>query len=202
LVALLKELDLYENTIIIVSSDNGPTYTGGVDFEYFESSKPFQNGYGRTKGYVYEGGIRVPMIASWPGKIEAGTTSDHISSFYDVMPTLCDIVSVDPPDNVDGISFASELLNKKQKEHEFLYWEFPSYNGQQAVRLGKWKGIRKDIFDGNLSIELYDLENDIAESSDLATQHPEIVNKIEEIMTREHQPSNNDRFKFKQLGDN
>lgn len=202
LVALLKELDLYENTIIILSSDNGPTYTGGVDFEYFESSKPFQNGYGRTKGYVYEGGIRVPMIASWPGQIEAGSTSDHISSFYDVMPTLCDIGNIDSPENIDGISFAPELLGNKQTKHEFLYWEFPSYKGQQAVRMGKWKGVRKNIFDGNLDIELYDLENDLAENNDLATQYPEIVKKIEEIMKQEHIPSSNDRFKFKELGDN
>ena len=202
LVTLLKELDIYENTLIIFSSDNGPTYTGGVDFEYFESSKPFQNGYGKTKGYVYEGGIRVPMIASWPAKIEAGIQSDHISSFYDVMPTLCDIANIDAPDNIDGISFAPELISKKQKKHEFLYWEFPSYNGQQAVRMGKWKGIRKNIFDGNLNIELYNLENDLAESNNLATQYPEIVKKIETIMKQEHVPSNNNNFMFKQLGDN
>ena len=83
------------NTIIILSSDNGPTYTGGVDFDFFESSKPFANGYGRTKGYTYEGGIRVPLIASWPNKIKAGSTSDHISAFYDMMPTLCDIAGVE-----------------------------------------------------------------------------------------------------------
>lgn len=202
LVAQLKKLDLYQNTIIIFSSDNGPTYTGGVDFEYFESSKPFQNGYGRTKGFVYEGGIRVPMIASWPNKITAGSQSEHISSFYDVMPTLCDLAKIDPPENIDGRSFAPELLGNDQDEHEFLYWEFPSYNGQQAVRLGKWKGVRKDIFDGNLSIELYDLENDLSESNNLALQYPEIVKKIEQIMKQEHKPAKNDNFKFKELGDN
>ena len=202
LVALLKELDIYENTLIIFTSDNGPTYTGGVDFEFFESSKPFQNGYGRTKGYLYEGGIRVPMIASWPNQIKPGTQSDLISSFYDIMPTLCDIADVKPPEHIDGLSFTNELLGQKQNTHEYLYWEFPSYKGQQAVRMGKWKGIRKNIFDGNLAVELYDLDKDIAETTNIADAHPEIVKQIEEIMIKEHIPSDNERFKFKELGDN
>ena len=200
-VSLLKELDLYDNTIIIFSSDNGPTYTGGVDFDYFESSLPFQNGYGKTKGYVYEGGIRVPTIVSWPNRIKPGTQSNHISSFYDVMPTLCEIAGISPPEKIDGISFANELIGKEQLAHEFLYWEFPSYNGQQAVRMGKWKAIRKDIFDGNLNIELYDLDSDIAETTDVSKNHPDIIKQIELIMDKEHTPSKNDRFKFEALGD-
>ena len=201
LIEKLKELGLYENTIIIVTSDNGPTYTGGVDFDFFESSKPFSNGFGRTKGYTYEGGIRVPLIASWPNKIKAGTTSDHNSAFYDMMPTICDIAGAERPENIDGKSFKDELLGGKQEPREFLYWEFPSYKGQQAVRLGKWKGIRKNIFDGNLEIELYDLENDILEQNNIATMHPDIVERIANIMTKEHEPAENERFKFKQLGD-
>lgn len=201
LVSTLKELNIYENTIIIFSSDNGPTYTGGVDFNYFESSKPFANGYGRTKGFVYEGGIRVPLIASWPNRIKPGSTSDHISAFYDLMPTICDIAEIEPPKDIDGISFISALLNQEQKQHDFLYWEFPSYNGQQAVRIGKWKGVRKNIFDGNLEIELYDLETDLEEKMDVSKQYPQIVSKIEAIMKQEHEPVTNDKFKFKQLGD-
>ena len=201
LIASLKELGIYDNTIIIFSSDNGSTYTGGVDFEYFKSSLPFQNGYGKTKGYVYEGGIRIPMIASWPGRIEAGSTSDHISAFYDLMPTLCDFAGVASPEDTDGISFKPVLLGDTQKKHDFLYWEFPSYNGQQAVRIGKWKGIRKDISDGNLDVELYDLEKDIAETNDVADQYPEIVKRIEQIMKDEHEPSKNENFKFANLGD-
>jgi len=201
LIEKLKELEIYENTIIIVTSDNGPTYTGGVDFDFFESSKPFSNGYGRTKGYTYEGGIRVPLIASWPNKINAGSTSDHISAFYDMMPTICDIAGVDSPEKIDGKSFKAELLGKEQQPHEFLYWEFPSYKGQQAVRLGKWKGVRKNIFDGNLDIELYDLDNDILEQTNLADQHPDIVEKIAAIMIQEHETAENKRFKFKELGD-
>jgi len=194
-------LDIYDNTIIILSSDNGPTYTGGVDFDFFESSKPFANGYGRTKGYTYEGGLRVPLIASWPNKIKAGSTSNHISAFYDMMPTICDIAGAETPQNIDGKSFVAELLGKEQEPHEFLYWEFPSYKGQQAVRYGKWKGVRKNIFDGNLDIELYDLDTDLLEQNNLASKHPDIVKKIEDIMIQEHEPAENDRFKFKQLGD-
>lgn len=201
LISKLKELNLYENTIIILSSDNGPTYTGGVDFDFFESSKPFANGYGRTKGYVYEGGVRVPLIASWPNKIKPGSTNSHISAFYDLMPTLCDIAGVESPQGIDGISFKPTLLGAAQKSHDFLYWEFPSYKGQQAVRLGKWKGVRKNIFDGNLEIELYDIESDVLEQHNLATQHPDIIKRISEIMVQEHEPAENERFKFKELGD-
>ena len=201
LIAELKKQGIYENTLIIFSSDNGPTYLGGVDFDYFESSKPFSNGYGRTKGFVYEGGIRVPLIASWPNKIKPSSTSDHISAFYDMMPTICDISGIEPPTDIDGISFKNELLGEEQQKHNFLYWEFPSYKGQQAVRLGKWKGIRKNIFEGNLKIELYDLEADVLEQNDLSSQHPEIVEKIKGIMIAEHEPSENEKFKFKELGD-
>jgi arylsulfatase len=201
IITLLKEKEIYENTIIIFSSDNGPTYLGGVDFDYFESSKPFSNGYGRTKGFVYEGGIRVPLIASWPKHIKPNTKSNHISAFYDLMPTICDIAGVESPDNIDGISFKSTLLDQTQKQHEFLYWEFPSYNGQQAVRIGKWKGVRKNIFDGNLEIQLYNLEIDLKEQVDVSSQYPKIVKKIKAIMQQEHEPASNDKFKFKQLGD-
>jgi arylsulfatase len=202
IVIKLKELDLYENTIIIFTSDNGPTYTGGVDAEFFNSAKPFKNEYGRTKGFTYEGGIRVPMIASWPEKIKAGSITDHISAFWDVMPTLGELVNEKVPDDIDGISFLPTLLeNKNQQNHEFLYWEFPSYQGQQAVRMGDWKGIRKDIFKGNMAVELYNLKNDPSETVDLALKFPEIVLQIETIMKNEHTPAELDRFKIKQLGD-
>ena len=101
----------------------------------------------------------------------------------------------------DGISFKNTLINSKQKPHDFLYWEFPSYNGQQAVRLGKWKGIRKNIFDGNMKIELYNLEEYIKEENDLSKQHPEIIKEIENIMLQEHETAELDRFKFKELND-
>ena len=201
LIKKLKEIGQYENTIIVFSSDNGPTYLGGVDFSFFDSSKPFSNGYGKTKGFLHEGGIRVPMIVSWPNRIKPGSTSDHISSFYDVLPTLCDITGANIPNKIDGISFKNTLLNKKQKAHDFLYWEFPSYKGQQAVRIGKWKGIRKNIFDGNMKIELYNLENDLGEEIDLSKDHPDIIKRIERIMIQEHETAELDRFKFKELND-
>ena len=127
---------------------------------------------------LYEGGIRVPMIARWPGKIQPGSKTDHISAFWDVLPTITDIVGCDPQDNIDGISFLPSLLghDKKQKKHEYLYWE---YNGKQAVRMGNWKAYRPG-FEEN--IELYNLEDDIGEQADLALKHPEIVAKIEEIL--------------------
>ncbi|MHA7130640.1 arylsulfatase [Algoriphagus namhaensis] len=198
----LKELGLLENTLIIFTSDNGPTFTGGVDFEYFNSSSPFPNGRGLTKGSVYEGGVRVPMIASWVGKILPGSQTDHISIFYDVLPTLAELSGAETPGDADGISFLPTLLGHNQKAHDYLYWEYPEYGGQQAVRMGKWKAVRKNIqSEGNLRIELYDLDQDISEQSNLADQYPEIISKMEEIMRREHIESPLDRFKMEALGD-
>lgn len=202
IVAKLKELGIYDNTLIIFTSDNGPTYTGGVDAEYFNSARPFPNNYGRTKGFTYEGGIRVPMIASWPNHIKAGSTTDHISAFWDVLPTFSELVKVKNPENIDGISFLPTLIGtKKQVDHEFLYWEFPSYQGQQAVRMGDWKGVRKNIFNGNMKVELYNLKDDPTEQTDISDQHPEIVAQIEAIMKQEHTPAEIERFKIKELGD-
>lgn len=201
LIATLQELGIYENTIILFSSDNGPTYTGGVDFNYFKSSGPFSNGYGRTKGFVYEGGIRVPMVASWPGHIQAGTTSDHISAFYDLMPTFCDIARIEAPQETDGISLLPALLGQPQREHDFLFWDFPEYGGQQAVRMGRWKAVRKNIKDGNLELELYDLDADPLEEKDMALRYSKVVQKIEKIMKQEHTPPAVEAFKMSALGD-
>ena len=202
IVIQLKDLGIYDNTLIIFSSDNGPTYTGGADTPYFDSATPFKTEWGWAKGYLHEGGIRVPMIASWPGRITPGTTSNHLSAFYDVMPTLCEVVGKPIPGQSDGISFLPALLNKHQiEQHDYLYWEFPAYNGQQAVRMGKWKGIRKNIFDDNLEIELYNLDTDIQEQFNIAARHHDVVEKIETIMKSEHVPPVLDRFKISQLGD-
>lgn len=183
ILSLLKELGLDDNTLVFFSSDNGPTYErlGGSDSEFFESAGPFRG----LKGSVYEGGIRVPMVARWPGKIKPETVSHHPCAFWDVLPTLCDIAGVRPPGQVDGISFAPTLLgNGRQKQHEYLYWEFPAYGGQQAVRLGDWKGVRQRMMGKkpNLRIELYDLKEDPGETNDVADQHPEIVTRIRRIM--------------------
>ena len=201
LVEQLKEHDLIDNTIIFFTSDNGPTYAGGADSGYFDSAKPFSSEHGRGKGFVYEGGIRVPLIASWPGKIKPQTNSDHIAAFYDVLPTLCELSDAEIPQDIDGKSFLPALLGKEQSEHEFMYWEFPASGGQQAVRMGKWKGIRQNLFKGNLEIKLYDLENDIKEEKDVAAQYPPIVEKIKQIMQQEHIPAEIERFKIAALGD-
>lgn len=196
--AKLEELGIAKNTLIIFTSDNGPHKEGGADPDYFNSN-------GKLRGYkrdLYEGGIRVPMIASWPGKIAAGTSSDHISAFWDFLPTVCDITKIDQPDNIDGISFLPELLGKKQKDHEHLYWEFHERNGKQAVRLGKWKGIRLNMQENsNSPIELYDLTVDIEEKNDLASDNPKIVDEIAKIMKKEHTFSKEFSYKYEQLSD-
>lgn len=198
----LKELGVYENTVIFFTSDNGPSYAGGADSEFFDSAKPFSSMQGRAKGSVYEGGIRVPLIVHWPGKTERSQSSDHIGVFYDIMPTLCEIAGIDPLSGVDGVSLIPVLNGRKKvKTHEFLYWEFPESGGQQAVRMDQWKAIRKNMHEANLEIELFDLKTDTSESRNVAAEHPDIIARMEWIMRTEHQASNIDRFKFSVLGD-
>ncbi len=202
LIKKLKDIGQYENTLVIFTSDNGPTYAGGADTPFFDSAKPFKTEYGWAKGFVHEGGIRVPMIASWPGRIKRGSRSNHISAFQDMMPTFCDIIGISIPNNTDGISMKPTLFGKNQSNtHEYLYWEFPAYKGQQAVRMGKWKAIRRNIFDGNMKIELYDLNSDYREQNDVASAHPEIILKIKNFMVDSHTRSHLERFHFSQLGD-
>ncbi len=200
LVKYLKKEGLYNNTLIVFTSDNGPTYTGGADSSWFKSGGPFSSKYGRGKGFLYEGGIRVPMIATWPNQIKAGTTTNHISAFYDIMPTFCDIANINTPKTSDGISFLNTLKgNTNQKEHEFLYWEFPEYGGQVAVRIGKWKLLWKDLKKGNKQIELYNLETDKEEQHNVAAQHPELTNQLFDIIKKEHTIPELDKFKIEVL---
>jgi len=202
IVETLKELGLYENTLILFSSDNGPTYSGGADSPWFDSAKPFKSERGWGKGSLNEGGLRVPMIAQWPAKIEKEKETGLISAFYDLLPTLCEIVKTDIPENIDGISFLPTLFNKgKQNLHDYLYWEFPESGGQQAIRMGKWKGIRKGIHKDSLNIQLYNLKEDVQEMDDVAKMHPEIVKTMEEIFKKEHTTAEIERFRIKQLGD-
>jgi arylsulfatase len=201
LVDKLKELKLYENTLIMFTSDNGAGIGGGSDAAWFDSAKPFISKRERIKGTVYEGGIRVPMIAAWPGKIAPGSKTDHPSVFYDVLPTLCELAHVTPTDDTDGISFLPTLLGRKQARHDFLYWEFPSYGGQQAVRVGHWKAMRRNILKGNTDIELFNLAEDIQELHNVAAQHPDRVAEMKAIMAREHVPAEIPRFRMKALGD-
>ena len=201
IVEALEEAGIADNTVIFFSSDNGPTYLGGVEFEFFESSAPFANGYGRTKGFVHEGGIRVPLIAYWPGKIEGGKVSDHPSAFYDFLPTACELAGLPKPDHVDGISMLSSLMGEEQEAHDYIYWEFPSYNGQQALRMGRWKAVRKDLKEGKMDIALFDLTKDTLEANDLASEYPELIDSIQRIMRAEHIPAVNERFMIEALGD-
>lgn len=201
LIQQLKEEGIYDNTLIIFTSDNGPSYAGGVDFEFFNSAGPFKNEYGYTKGFVHEGGIRVPLIVSWPNQINEGRESDLISSFIDFYPTFNEIAGIDS-ENLDGISILPEIIGKAQQEvHDYLYWEFPEYNGQQAIRMDNWKAIRKNIRDGNLEIELYNLNTDIREETNLAEQYPELIIKMDSIMKLSHMKSENPRFHLKAIGD-
>lgn len=186
--AKLKEKGLDENTIVIFTSDNGPHEEGGADPNFF-------NRDGLLKGIkrsTNEGGIRVPFIVRWPGKIKAGTVNDHQLAFYDLMPTFCELAGIDnyeekyhnprlENDYFDGISFAPTLLGKgKQKEHDHLYWEFHETN-MIGVRMGDWKLVVKN---GNCS--LYDLKNDPHEDNNLAASYPDVVQKMKDIIRREH----------------
>jgi arylsulfatase len=183
---LLKDLGLEENTLVLFVSDNGPSDdAGGVDTKFFAST----GGLRGRKGSVYEGGLRVPLIARWPGHVPADTTSAWIGAHYDLLPTLLEVARVPAPPYLDGLSFAAELRGAKAPEHPFLVWDFYGYGGQQAVRFGRWKGIRRDLLGQIPPLELYDLEASERESDDVAKEHPEIVSRLLGILAAEHQPS-------------
>lgn len=188
----LKELGLDKNTIIMFASDNGPHLEGGADPDYFNSNGDLR-GYKRD---MYEGGIRTAFIVKWPGKVQRGSKTDHISAFWDVMPTLSEIIGSKIQDVTDGISFLPTLLGKgKQKEHEYLYWEFHEQGGKVGVRMNRWKAVRLDV-NNNPSgpLQLYDLSSDIGETNDVSSEHQDIVRKMNEIIEEAHNPS--DVFPF------
>lgn len=172
----LKTLGLDQNTLVIFSSDNGPHLEGGADPDYFDSN-------GRLRGYkrdVYEGGIREPMIARWPGKIQPASQTDLISAFWDVMPTVADLAGVQAPEQIDGISFLPTLLGQRnQKKHNYLYWEFHEQGGRQAIRKEDWKLVRYKVLDTvNITTELYNLRTDLEEKNNVAAAHPEVVKEL------------------------
>ena len=195
IVKQLKRLKIYDNTIIMITSDNGPTYAGGVDFDYFNSTGIFQNDSKRMKGYTYEGGVRVPMIVSWPERIKGGRVINDISISYDIFPTICEAAGVDDDYDIDGISLLDIMTDESQSlDREYVYWEFPSYGGQQAARMGDYKAILKDIKKGNKKIELYNLSIDLKEQNDISSEYTEIVSRFEGIFKKEHVKSDIDRF--------
>lgn len=177
----LKELGLDKNTLVIFTSDNGPHREGGAEPDFFKSHGPFKG----IKRALYEGGIRVPMIASMPGKVKAGVKNDHICAFWDVMPTLAELTKTKMPMKSDGISMLPTIFSKKgQLEHKFLYWEFHEEGGRQAIRMGNWKGIRQKVASGKPTFELYDLSKDIHEDNNVAAQYPEKAKEIQELMDK------------------
>jgi len=179
IVAKLKELGVYENTLIIFTSDNGPHQEGGADPDYFNSNGIYK-GYKRD---LYEGGIRVPMLAVWEGKIKPGTTTDHISAFWDVFPTVAEITGTATPENIDGVSFLPTLLGEEQIPHDYLYWEFHERGGRKALRKGDWKLIHYNVLKPELTTtELYNLIDDPGEENNVAEDHPEIVSELVELL--------------------
>jgi len=177
IVERLEQLGIAGRTLVLFTSDNGPHREGGHDPEFNDSNGPLRG----IKRDLYEGGIRVPLIAWWPGKVPAGAVSNHVCAFWDYLPTVAELIGIEAPSGLDGISFLPTLLGNRgaQKQHDFLYWEFHERGTtEQAVRLGRWKGIRHAP---SSSIELYDLSRDPGEQHDVAAQHPEIVNKIQEL---------------------
>lgn len=192
-VKLLKDLNIDANTIVMFTSDNGPHKEGGHDPKFFDSNGPLKG----HKRDLYEGGIRVPMIARWPGRIKAGTTTDHISAFWDILPTFADIAGTKSPAGIDGISFLPTLLGEtyKQQQHEYLYWEFYEWGGRQAVRKGDYKAVRLNVKKNrNAPLKLYNLKEDISEQNNIADKHPEIIKEMQKIMDQAHMPS--DIFKW------
>lgn len=191
ILAKLKEKGLDENTIVIFTSDNGPHEEGGADPAFFNRDGVLKG----TKRSTHEGGIRVPFIVRWPGTVPAGVVSDHQLAFYDLMPTFCDLAGVEDyvskysnpdlaNDYFDGISFLPTLTGKgEQEKHDFLYWEFHETN-MMGLRMGNWKLMVK-----NGACSLYDLATDVHEDTNVASKYPDIVNKMKEIIRREHTDS-------------
>jgi arylsulfatase A-like enzyme len=172
----LRQLKMEESTILFFSSDNGPHKEGGVDPNFFSSAGPLRG----IKRDLYEGGIRVPLIARWPGRIKAGQVNDDPWAFWDFLPTAAELAGAPVPDNLDGVSMLPTLLGQSQtNRHEFLYWEFHERGFQQAVRMGGWKAIR---LQPGRPLELYNLKTDLGEKHDVAAQNPEVVAKIEEYL--------------------
>jgi arylsulfatase A-like enzyme len=185
----LKELGLDENTIVFFSSGNGPPKDSWFDPAFLNSAGPLRG----TKSSLYEGGIRVPMIVRWPGKIRAGAVSDLLWAFWDFLPTAADLATAMVPSGLDGISCVSTLLGTgNQKKHELLYWEYNIEGLQQAIRMGDWKGIRRRPGD---PLELYNLKEDIGEKTNVASRHPEVMAQIQDALriarTNPPPPNNN-----------
>jgi len=185
---LLDELGLTDNTLVVFSSDNGTTHLKAeVDYEFFDSVGELRG----LKGSLYEGGVRVPAIVRWPGRIAAGSTSERVGGFEDWLPTILDSIGAADsiPAQIDGISLLPTLLGKPQAPRPLLYREFSGYGGQQSIRAGDWKAIRTNMDRGNLDIELYNLADDPGEQHNVADAHPQVVGRLQKLMESEHTKS-------------
>ncbi|MEM9161081.1 MAG: arylsulfatase [Verrucomicrobiota bacterium] len=194
---VLEELDrlgLRENTLVIFASDNGPHTVGGHNPDYFDSNGIYR-GYKRD---LYEGGIRVPMIASWPGTVESGAVTDHVSAFWDILPTAAELVGEPLEAEVDGVSMAPTLTGKgTQKGRDYLYWEFPSRGGRIALRQGNWKAVRYNVSKNpDAPVQLFDLSKDPSEENNVAGKHPEVVERLAKLMAEARQTPEIDRYRL------
>ncbi len=178
----LKTLGLDEHTLVLFSSDNGPHREGGHDPAFFESSGPLHG----IKRALYDGGLRVPLIARWPGRIQPGAVTDHPSAFWDFLPTAVDAAGLTPPEGIDGISFLPTLLGQEQPAHDYLYWEFFEQGTKQAIRRGIYKAV---YFWETNQTELYDLSTDPGEARDLAAQYPNLADSLHALMRQARTPS-------------
>ena len=191
---LIKTLGLDENTLVIFTSDNGPHDEGGADHTFFKSAGLLRG----AKRDLYEGGIRVPFIARWPGHISAATRNNHVAAFWDIMPTLCDIAGAKTPRITDGISMFPTLLGDStlQQKHDFLYWEFFEQGGKEALLMNPWKcillNVDKPVAGDTL---LFNLLTDPAEQTNVSSQHRDIVAQACRIMQEQHTYSPDFHFK-------
>ncbi|MCA9002144.1 MAG: arylsulfatase, partial [Planctomycetes bacterium] len=187
LLAQLEEMGVDKNTLVMFTSDNGATYDiGGAHSEFFESNGVLRG----AKGSVYEGGLRVPLIARWPGKIPAGTETAALGAFWDFMPTIAGFAGATTEGPLDGTTLAPALFGIAADTGRTLYWEFPGYGNQQALRQGDWMLIRRFLGDSKkTSTELYNLATDISQEHNVAAEHPELVAQLLDRMAAEHVPS-------------
>ena len=190
----IKALGLDENTLILFSSDNGATFNGGVNRQFFNSN----GGLRGQKMDLYEGGIREPFIARWPGKINKGTTSAHPSVQFDLMATLAELVH-QKTNATDGISFLPELMGrtKDQQKHPYIYFEYPENGGQLAIRMGNWKGVKLDVKKHpEKKWQLFNLQTDRNETTDISEKYPELIKQFELIVKKEHQQAHIQEWEF------
>lgn len=198
LVDELKRLGIYDDTIIFFTSDNGPTHNAYTSTEWFDCAHPFRSDRGWGKRSLHEGGIRMPFVVAWGDRLTP-SVSDYAGYFPDMMPTLCDIAGVEAPAG-DGLSLMPTITGRgKQKQHEYLYWEFPPFRNERgwlSVRIGPWKGLVRNVADGGNKMELFDIVNDCREERNVAAQHPDIVARMWECIRQSHTPVENPLFQL------